>query len=287
MAALADSPIIYRFAGYACWIEKWSTHSSGSPNGSRSSGALWRWSVSGVSMWLTGRNKRKAGRSKYSVGRLWHLAMLGFTSFSTAPLYLILYLGVGLGGLALIGGIVLAVMYLLGFSLSYVPGLVACVVLLGAALQLVAAGVLGVYLSKSAPGSTRPSHLHHRAAWRPWCVTDPGGRVCDITIGLKRPTGGSVPRAVLRTLLVSVPIISERPSSRLDVVRAGTSSTLFGDFRRRVGLDSNRYALHHAREKVSPGDAIVAGDANRFRYSANHSIALPSLTFYTIAEFVT
>jgi polyisoprenyl-phosphate glycosyltransferase len=148
MAALADSPIIYRFAGYALLDRKVVDALKRFPEREpflRGLVAL----VGFRRLDVTYREEqRKAGRSKYSVGRLWHLAMLGFTSFSTAPLYLILYLGVGLGGLALIGGIVIAVMYLLGISLSYVPWAVACVVLLGAALQLVAVGVLGVYLSK-------------------------------------------------------------------------------------------------------------------------------------------
>jgi glycosyltransferase involved in cell wall biosynthesis len=148
MAALADSPIIYRFAGYALLDRKVVDALKRFPEREpflRGLVAL----VGFRRLDMTYREEqRRAGRSKYSVGRLWHLAMLGFTSFSTAPLYLILYLGIGLGGVAVIGGVALAGIYLLGVSLSYIPWTVACVVLLGAALQLVAVGVLGVYLSK-------------------------------------------------------------------------------------------------------------------------------------------
>jgi polyisoprenyl-phosphate glycosyltransferase len=148
MAALADSPIIYRFAGYALLDRKVVDALKQFPEREpflRGLVAL----VGFRRLDMTYREEqRRAGRSKYSVGRLWHLAMLGFTSFSTAPLYLILYLGIGLGGVAVIGGVALAGIYLLGVSLSYIPWTVACVVLLGAALQLVAVGVLGVYLSK-------------------------------------------------------------------------------------------------------------------------------------------
>jgi SAM-dependent methyltransferase len=70
-------------------------------------------------------------------------------------------------------------------------------------------------------------------------------------------------RAVLRTLLVSVPDHQRKTVLEIGCGAGGNIQHLFGDFRRRVGLDSNRYALHHAREKVRPGDAIVAGDANR------------------------
>jgi SAM-dependent methyltransferase len=69
-------------------------------------------------------------------------------------------------------------------------------------------------------------------------------------------------RAVLRTLLVSVPDHRGKAVLEIGCGAGGNIQHLFGDFKRRVGLESNRHALHRAREKVRPGDAILAGDAN-------------------------
>jgi len=68
---------------------------------------------------------------------------------------------------------------------------------------------------------------------------------------------------VLRTLLVSVPDHQGKSVLEIGCGAGGNIQHVFGDFRRRVGLESNRHAFHLAREKVRPGDAILAGDANQ------------------------
>jgi len=148
MAALADSPIIYRFAGYALLDRKVIEALKQFPERE----PFLRGLVAFVGFRrreMTYREgERRAGRSKYSFRRMWQLAMAGFTSFSTAPLYLILYLGFALGGLAAFGGVTLAVLHSLGVALSFGAWAVGCVLLLGVALQLMAVGTLGVYMGK-------------------------------------------------------------------------------------------------------------------------------------------
>ena len=147
MDFLADTPIIYRFAGFALLDRK-------------AIDALKQFSerepfLRGLVPWVGYRRQemtyreeeRRAGRSKYSLGRMWRLAMTGFTSLSTAPLYFILYAGLALTLIAALAGIGLVVLtaraaapetsWVIAWAATFLGG-----------VQLVAVGTLGVYLGK-------------------------------------------------------------------------------------------------------------------------------------------
>lgn len=148
MGVLADSPIIYRFAGYALLDRKVIAALKQFPEREPF--------LRGLVAFVGFRRRemtyceaeRQAGRSKYSLKRMWRLAMAGFTSFSSAALYLPLYLGLALAGVAGFGGVALAVLYSLGVALSFGAWAVGFALVFGMALQLMAVGTLGVYLSK-------------------------------------------------------------------------------------------------------------------------------------------
>ncbi|MGD9661372.1 MAG: glycosyltransferase family 2 protein [Porticoccaceae bacterium] len=94
------------------------------------------------------REERAAGYTKFSVWRLWNLALEGITSFSTAPLRIWTYIGVTLASITL-----LYAFYTVGKTLITgidVPGyasLLVSVLFLGS-LQLIGIGVLGEYVGR-------------------------------------------------------------------------------------------------------------------------------------------
>ncbi len=94
------------------------------------------------------RRARVAGESKYSLARLFALAMEGITSFSVAPLRFIGAVGLTLAPLGLAGGVAALACWSAGLA---IPGWVAILVsvwFLGG-VQLAAVGLLGEYLGKT------------------------------------------------------------------------------------------------------------------------------------------
>lgn len=94
------------------------------------------------------RPERSAGSTKWNYWKLWNFALDGIVAFSSLPLRVWSYIGVGVGGLAL--------MYMLYILLDTiisgidVPGYasIMCVVLFLGSIQLISIGVVGEYLGR-------------------------------------------------------------------------------------------------------------------------------------------
>lgn len=105
-------------------------------------------------------DKRYAGSSKWTFGKLLKYGVGGMMSFSTFPLRLALYLGIAISGGALLYMIVVIFEYF--FSAIDVPGYatIVCLILLLGGIQLMMLGVIGEYLSKTyIQGKHRPIYI--------------------------------------------------------------------------------------------------------------------------------
>jgi glycosyltransferase involved in cell wall biosynthesis len=112
------------------------------------------------------RAPRLAGRSKFDYWRLWNFALEGITAFSTAPLRVATYIGLGSALLAFGYGLWIVVKALLwGDPVQGWPTLMAVVLFLGG-MQLMALGVIGEYLGRLfLESKQRPLYLVRD--WRP------------------------------------------------------------------------------------------------------------------------
>ncbi len=94
------------------------------------------------------REARIAGRSKFNYWRLWNFALEGITGFSTAPLRVATYLGMGTSLVAFgYGGWVIVRTLMRGDPVPGWPSMMAVVLFLGG-VQLMALGVIGEYLGR-------------------------------------------------------------------------------------------------------------------------------------------
>ncbi|MBS0582800.1 MAG: glycosyltransferase family 2 protein [Proteobacteria bacterium] len=94
------------------------------------------------------RDARFAGESKFNYWRLWNFALEGITSFSTAPLKLATYVGLGTAGLAFVYALwVFGKALLLGDRVQGYPTLMLVILFLGG-VQLMALGMIGEYLGR-------------------------------------------------------------------------------------------------------------------------------------------
>jgi len=93
--------------------------------------------------------KRTAGTSKYTLGKMFSLALNGITSFSIKPIRAIMLIGVISFIVSLIIAIVHAILYFTGYIPT--PGLTTIVLSIWAlgGLQLVAIGIVGEYIGKT------------------------------------------------------------------------------------------------------------------------------------------
>ena len=112
------------------------------------------------------RQPRLAGKSKFSVWRLWNFAIDGVTGFSTLPLRLATYLGVITASVAFAyGAWVIAKTLLWGDPVRGWPSLMVAVLFMGG-IQLVALGIIGEYLGRLyVEAKQRPLYLVRD--WRP------------------------------------------------------------------------------------------------------------------------
>jgi glycosyltransferase involved in cell wall biosynthesis len=127
------------------------------------------------------REPRLAGASKFNLWKLWNFALEGVTSFSTAPLRLATYIGLGAALLAFVYAVwIVAKALLYGDAVAGWPTMMTVILFLGG-VQLVALGVIGEYLGRLYEESKqRPLYLVDD--WRPAS----GG----VSSGASQPTGG-------------------------------------------------------------------------------------------------
>ena len=94
------------------------------------------------------REARLAGRTKFNFWRLWNLALEGITGFSTVPLRVATYLGLGAAFAAFLFGVwIVAKTLLWGDPVQGWPSMMAVILFLGG-VQLIALGILGEYLGR-------------------------------------------------------------------------------------------------------------------------------------------
>ncbi|MDV5140871.1 glycosyltransferase family 2 protein [Chimaeribacter arupi] len=94
------------------------------------------------------RAERVAGTTKFNGWKLWNLALEGITSFSTFPLRIWTYLGLGVAVLAFIYALWMVVDKLIwGNPVPGYPSLMTAILFLGG-VQLIGIGVLGEYIGR-------------------------------------------------------------------------------------------------------------------------------------------
>lgn len=90
--------------------------------------------------------RRFAGESKYSISRMVQLAMVGVLSFSTKPLQMSIFVGIGFATLAFVLILIAIVKY---FIVQFIPSgwtTLVVLLLLFSGIQLIVLGILGAYI---------------------------------------------------------------------------------------------------------------------------------------------
>lgn len=112
--------------------------------------------MKGVLSWVGGktevveysRAERCAGESKFNGWKLWNLALEGITSFSTFPLRMWTYIGLGVSAFAFIYAVWMIIDKLIwGNPVPGYPSLMTAILFLGG-VQLIGIGVLGEYIGR-------------------------------------------------------------------------------------------------------------------------------------------
>lgn len=112
--------------------------------------------MKGVLSWVGGktsvveysRSERCAGESKFNGWKLWNLALEGITSFSTFPLRVWTYIGLGVSAFAFIYAAWMIIDKLIwGNPVPGYPSLMTAILFLGG-VQLIGIGVLGEYIGR-------------------------------------------------------------------------------------------------------------------------------------------
>ena len=104
--------------------------------------------------------ERFSGKSKYTMKRMMRFAIQGITSFSTRPLHIAIFLGVGLSFFAFVFyiGYVLYSMYF-GHVISGWASVISTIVFFGG-LNLIVLGIIGMYIGKLfIQSKQRPNYL--------------------------------------------------------------------------------------------------------------------------------
>ncbi|TKU47143.1 glycosyltransferase, partial [Citrobacter sp. wls714] len=112
--------------------------------------------MKGILSWVGGRTEvveyvraeRVAGDSKFNGWKLWNLALEGITSFSTFPLRIWTYIGLGVSLFAFLYAAWMVIDKLIwGNPVPGYPSLMAAILFLGG-VQLIGIGVLGEYMGR-------------------------------------------------------------------------------------------------------------------------------------------
>ena len=90
--------------------------------------------------------RRPAGESKYSLSRILQLAMIGILSFSTRPLHVGIFAGVGFATLALLLVMWAVVSYFIDRSIPSGWTTMVTLLLLFSGVQLIVLGIIGAYI---------------------------------------------------------------------------------------------------------------------------------------------
>jgi polyisoprenyl-phosphate glycosyltransferase len=94
------------------------------------------------------RRQRAAGGTKFSGWKLWNFALEGITSFSTAPLRVWTYVGLGLALLTMLyATFIVARVLISGVDVPGYASLLVAILFLGS-LQLISVGLLGEYIGR-------------------------------------------------------------------------------------------------------------------------------------------
>lgn len=93
------------------------------------------------------RKERVAGESKYPLSKMIALAVEGISSFSTRPIDLILYLGIGIVGISILAAVYAFVSYFSGHVETGWTSLILSIWFLGG-VQLLSVGLIGKYIGK-------------------------------------------------------------------------------------------------------------------------------------------
>jgi polyisoprenyl-phosphate glycosyltransferase len=122
------------------------------------------------------RDPRLRGTTKFNYWRLWNFALEGITSFTTAPLRIATYVGLGTAVSSFAyGGYVIVNTLMFGNPVAGYPSLLTVILLLGG-IQLMTLGVIGEYLGRMFDESKeRPLYLLtvHAPVGGPRHVTSP------------------------------------------------------------------------------------------------------------------
>jgi len=90
--------------------------------------------------------KRAAGQSKYSFSRMINLAIAGILSFSTKPLKLSIFVGLGFAALSFVLGMITVVEYFVDNTIPSGWTTIVALLLLFSGVQMIFMGVLGAYI---------------------------------------------------------------------------------------------------------------------------------------------
>lgn len=94
------------------------------------------------------RKPRAAGKTKFSGWKLWNFALEGITSFSTAPLKLATYVGIGSACCTLVYGLFIILRTLIrGVDVPGYASILVAILFFGS-LQLIFIGILGEYIGR-------------------------------------------------------------------------------------------------------------------------------------------
>ncbi len=120
------------------------------------------------------RDPRAAGTTKWNYWKLWNFALEGITSFSTEPLRLATYCGVGIAVVAfLYAGWIVYKTLAFGEAVKGYPSLMVVLLFLGGG-QLIGIGVLGEYLGRMF-NETKNRPLYFLNEHRPSALGRPAG----------------------------------------------------------------------------------------------------------------
>ncbi|ACS83944.1 glycosyltransferase family 2 protein [Musicola paradisiaca] len=112
--------------------------------------------MKGILSWIGGnvdiveytRHERSAGKSKFNAWKLWNLALEGITSFSTVPLRLWTYIGLGIATMSIAYAIWMVIDKLIwGNPVPGYPSIMTAILFLGG-VQLIGIGTLGEYIGR-------------------------------------------------------------------------------------------------------------------------------------------